>query len=139
MVNLGPAAGLRAWPRRRWLSAVALVVPLGMAYGSVGAATPVWWSTSVTGASAVLAALVLASYVPLPGAGIRLDVGCSPCAVMAAATVLGSLVLRATAPLDGGLALVSLMVLAFGLVQRGSAATGCAVPVLERRTDDPAR
>jgi hypothetical protein len=84
---------------------------------------------------AVIAALVLASYVPQPGSGRRLEVGCSPCAVMGGATIVGSLVLRSTTPVDPGIAGVAVMMLLFGLVQRLNDNASCAVPVRIGRSE----
>jgi hypothetical protein len=84
--------------------------------------------TAVDAVSGLLAAVVLASYVPRPGSGRVLEVGCSPCAVMAAAAVFGSLLLRSTSPLDVGIAVVATGLLGFGLLQRLTDVRTCALP-----------
>lgn len=126
-VRLGKGrGGVAGWPRRRWIAAAVLVLPLGGVFGSVGPLWSLWWAAPAALASGGLAAVIFASYLPLPGAGRRLDLGCSPCAAMAAASVVGALILRASVPLEGGMALVSLMMMGFGLAQR-LANTTCAV------------
>jgi hypothetical protein len=115
--------------------AAGLSLPLAAAYGSVGTSWALWWAMPATVVCAVIAAVVLASYVPQPGSGRRLDVGCSPCAVMGGASIVGSLLLRSTAPLDPGIAVVALMMLVFGLVQRFKDTASCAVPVAIGRSE----
>jgi hypothetical protein len=94
-----------------------LLTPLALLYASLGLPA-VWWAWPLTGVQAALASAVLASYLPLPGAGLRLDVGCSPCAAVAGASVVGSLVMRQTDPWDAGIGVTAALLLTFGLVQR---------------------
>jgi hypothetical protein len=114
---------------RRWVTAAGLTIPLMGVYGSVGPSWVVGWAVPAALLCAVAAAVVLASYVPQPGSDRWLEVGCSPCAVMGGATVVGSLLMRSTAPLDPGIAVVAFMLLVFGLVQRLRDTAACAVPV----------
>lgn len=117
--------GLRAWPTRRWVVAGLLLAPLALLYASLGLPAGAWWAWPLTGVQAALAAAVLASYLPLPGAGRRLDVGCSPCAAVAGATVVGSLLMRQTDPWDAGIGVTAALMLAYGLVQRVRDAGTC--------------
>ena len=69
-----------------------------------------------------------AGYAPAPGARRRLDVGCEPCARVAALTVLAAVAARAADPASVALALFSVLALGFGLLQRLSDSPTCAVP-----------
>lgn len=142
MVNGGGGAqdlvlALRGWPARRWVTAAVLALPLAALYAWDGSSVGIWWSIPAAVLFGGLASVVLASYVPLPGSRRILDVGCTPCSVVAGVTVLGSFLFRDTAPLDPGLNLVAGLLLVFGLVQRltggackvpGGAPGTCAVP-----------
>jgi hypothetical protein len=123
-----PVAAVRGWPARRWLVAGALAGPLTALYASAGPSWRVWWVLPAAVVSAVLAALLLASYLPAPRSGRLLDAGCSPCAVVSGTTILGSLAMRSTAPLEPGIALVAVLLVATGLAQRLGAAVSCPVP-----------
>ena len=116
----------RSWPRRRWVTAAFLTPPLAALYVSAGG-RDLWWAWPLAAVSGAVAALIFASYVPFPGSRSVVEIGCSPCAAVAGATVLGSLLLRSTAPRDLGIAIVAVVMLGFGLVQRLDAGTGCAV------------
>ncbi|MEP7194440.1 MAG: hypothetical protein ABI903_16465, partial [Actinomycetota bacterium] len=70
-------------------------------------------------------ATTLATYLPRPGAGLRPDLGCTPCAAVAAVTVLASIGLLSSAPHDVSTAVLALGVSAFGLVQRLNNPTTC--------------
>jgi hypothetical protein len=104
-----------------------LGVPLMVLYALDGPPAGTWWAVPAAVLCGGLAALVLASYVPVPGSLRRVDVGCTPCSAVAAATVVGSFVLRDTDPLAAGMSLLAVLLLAFGLAQRLSGAA-CAVP-----------
>ena len=120
---------LRAWPLRRWLAFPVAVALLGVGYltavGVPVAALPVaWLALALTAAG--LGAAVLVSY--LPSSGWRPVLGCSPCAAVAALTVLGSLVAVATyGPTFVGPALGAALTL-FGFAQRLGGGDRCAVP-----------
>jgi hypothetical protein len=76
--------------------------------------------------AAVLGAGVLASYVPVVGRGLEL--GCTPCAMMSALTLVGATIaLRNYGPDVAG-PLVAGAVLLFGLTQRMSQPATCATP-----------
>lgn len=120
-------AGLRAWPARRWVAAGALLAPMMLLYASVGLPLYTWWGVPVTVLQAALAAVVVASYVPPPGSGRRVEAGCTPCAVIAGFSVLGSLVMRETDPWDLGIGLVAVLLLGYGVVKRVTDTGTCAV------------
>lgn len=121
-------AAARAWPLRRWVTAVVLVGPLVTLYASAGPSVRVWWVVPASVAGAVLAAVLLASYVAPPASGRLLDAGCSPCAAVSGVAVFGSLAMRSTAPLEPGIALVAVLMVAFGLAQRLGAVSSCPTP-----------
>ena len=120
------------WPRRRWVAAGVLIPAttagfLGMAVRpAAGVAFPLWgWPVGLL--AAVLAALTLGSYVAGPGEGRRIHVGCSPCALVSAASVVIALALRWNSPTGAGTAVVSIAVLAMGLHRRLNDAATCQV------------
>jgi hypothetical protein len=122
------ANALAPWPmRRRVAVAVAAAVLFGlMVTVSGGWTTPtsVGW-TALVATAALSCATTLATYLPPPGAGLRLEVGCTPCAAAAAVTVLASLGLLSSAPGDVSTAMLALGASAFGLVQRLKNPTTC--------------
>jgi hypothetical protein len=73
---------------------------------------------------ALACATTLATYQPRPGTGLRPDLGCTPCAAVAAVTVLASFGLLSSAPHDVSTVL-ALGVSAFGLVQRLKNSSTC--------------
>ena len=108
--------------------ALLLAGPLTALYASVGPSLRVWWVVPASVAGAAIASVLLASYMPEPGSRRLLDAGCSPCAAVSGAAVLGSLVMRSTAPLEPGIALVAVLLVAFGLAQRLGAVGSCPAP-----------
>jgi hypothetical protein len=122
---------LQTWTPRRRLALVALL-PLVVAWfvvvgRSSSAAPPAvgWYAGAAV--AAVLGAAVLASYVPL--AGRRPDLGCTPCGMLAALTlVVATMALRSYGSELAG-PLVAIAVLLFGLVQRMSQPATCVTPV----------
>ena len=117
---------LTAWPLRRRLALVVLVplvAALLLRAGSAeaGAVTPLW--TALVLLAAVLGAGVLASYLPATGRG--LDLGCSPCAVMSALTLVGATMAMRNYGADVAGPLVASAVLLFGLTQRLSQPATC--------------
>jgi hypothetical protein len=115
------ANALAAWPLRRrvavGLIAPALFVLMVAASGGWAPATSPGWTALVAGV-AFACATTLATYLPRPGIGLRPDLGCTPCAAVAAVTVLASFGLLSSAPHDVSTAVLALGVSAFGLVQR---------------------
>lgn len=118
---------MKSWPGRRWVTATLAAPAVGAlllsASGTTGAAAGFYGLTAV---AAVLGGLIAASYVPVVGRGV--DVGCSPCAVMAGVTLIGATVAMnnyGTSPLGP---LVAVAVLVFGLTQRLGQPAACATP-----------
>ena len=115
------ANALAAWPLRRRM-AVGLIAPVlfvlmvASSGGWALAISPGW--TALVAGVALTCATTLATYLPRPGTGLRLDLGCTPCAAVAAVTVLASFGLLSSAPHDVSTAVLALGVSAFGLVPR---------------------
>ena len=102
--------------------AVAVLAPLLFvlsvtAAGGWGLATYRGW-TALVALVALACAATLATYIPRPGTGHRLDLGCSPCAVVAALSVLFSFGVLSSTPHDVSTAFLALGIAVFGLVQR---------------------
>ncbi len=120
-----------AWPRRRLVSAVALspvlfIILISAAGGWAPGLAPGW--TALVALVALGASATLASYLPRPGYGRRLDLGCTPCAAVAALSVVGAAwVLRST-PNDLSSAALALVIIGFGLTQRLTSPSSCAAP-----------
>lgn len=120
---------LDAWPTRRRVAAALLLPLVAVWFVVVGGSTqaspsPGWYAMVMV--AAVLGAGVLASYVPVAGRG--LDLGCTPCAMMSALTLVGATIaLRNYGPDVAG-PLVAGAVLLFGLTQRMSQPATCATP-----------
>jgi hypothetical protein len=112
---------LTAWPLRKRM-AVGLIAPVlfvlmvGTSGGWVMATSPGW--TALVAGLALASATTLATYLPRAGTGLKPDLGCTPCAAVAAVTVLASFGLVNSAPHDVSTAVLALGVSAFGLVQR---------------------
>ena len=71
---------------------------------------------------------VFATYLPRPGAGRRLELGCTPCAAVAALSVLGAAVVLGTSPYNVSTAVLALVVVGFGLTQRLTNPSTCVAP-----------
>jgi hypothetical protein len=120
---------LAAFGTRRRIVAMALATPLLMLGFLRAAAVPVgelavgWLVVGLV--AAVLGSAVLASYLPV--SGWRPDLGCSPCAAVAALTLVGAVLAIGSygaSVLGPGLAVA---VTLFGLTQRLDNAA-CATP-----------
>jgi hypothetical protein len=123
------AAG--SWPLRRTV-AVAVLSPLlfVLLIASAGGWAPeasLGW-TAIVAVMALAAAATLATYLPRPGAGRKLELGCTPCAVVAALSVLGAAVVLGTSPYDVSTAVLALVVVGFGLAQRLTNPSTCPAP-----------
>ncbi len=110
-----------AWPMRKRV-AVAVLTPVLVvlsvsASGGWALATSRGW-TALVALVALASAMTLASYLPSPGTGLKLDLGCTPCAGVAAVSVVASVVLLSSSPGDVPTAFLALGVAAFGLRQR---------------------
>ena len=120
---------MRGWPRRRWAALVAALPVLAVLFDAVGASSvggSPWWAWPLVAVDALLAATVLSSYVPAPGSGRLVDVGCSPCATVAGLTVVLALMARSAAPADATMGAISALLLLAGVRQRLGDATACA-------------
>lgn len=108
-----------AWPARRIVVVAVLAPALMVLLTAVagGSASPPGW-TALAGLVALTTAATAATYLPRRGAGARLDVGCTPCASVAAITVPIAVVVLTTSPHDVPSALLALGVAGFGLRQR---------------------
>ena len=117
------------WPRRRVLSALAAAPLVGAALAAVGGGLPgpVGWAVLV-GVASLIGAATLASYVPMRGTGRRLDIGCTPCAVVAALTLVGAAGILGGSPHDAASAALAVGLVAFGLLQRMTDPETCPVP-----------
>ena len=147
--------GLGRWPLRRWVAAafaavvagLAIGVPTGIVHTSLYTRmTPVtWWDYPVWAVSAVLVGLTAATYVRVAGRedvgavdrsrrtiGATLlstfAVGCPICNKLVVGLIGVSGALNYWAPLQPVLGLVSIALLAAGLVFRLRGAVVCAVP-----------
>jgi len=112
---------LAAWPLRRRMALVVLapvlfVLMLAASGGWALTTSPGW--TALVALIAISCATTLATYLPHPGTGLRVDVGCTPCAAVAAVSVLGAFIVLGSAPRDVSTAVLALGVSVFGLVQR---------------------
>ncbi len=113
--------------RRRTLTAVLAAGPLLWAFRSLvpGAGAPWAWPGAVL--LTVLAAVSLAGYVAPAGSGRLVERGCTPCAVVPAATVVMAMLLLDSSPDVGGL-VTAAGALVVGMLQRRASATTCALP-----------
>jgi len=123
------AAG--SWPLRR-IVAVAVLSPLlfvllTVVAGGWAPGAPLGWTVLVA-LMALAAAATLATYLPRPGAGRKLELGCTPCATVAAVSVLGAAVVLGTSPYDVSTAVLALVVVGFGLTQRLTNPSTCVAP-----------
>lgn len=120
---------LLTWPRRRLLIATALVPVVGAWLLLVSTVpldgAPLDWLTLLALPS-LLGALVLASYVP--ASGRRVEIGCSPCAVMAGLTLVGASLVVNAYPAQAVGPLLAAAITLYGLVQRLGDTQTCRVP-----------
>ncbi len=118
---------LAAWPARRRVAAALLFPVVSAWFAVVGGATGAvlsagWYALAVV--AAALGAAVLASYVP--AVGLRPDLGCTPCATVAALTVVAASVVLRNYGADVAGPVIASAVLLFGLVQRLREPATCA-------------
>lgn len=121
------AGTLRQWPRRRWITAAFAAPALAglLAFTGRGHA---WWGWPSVLLTTALAALILASYLPAPSSGQLVDVGCSPCAAVAAVAVLFAVLVRAGAPDNPTTAIIATLLLLAAVRQRLADAAACVAP-----------
>lgn len=115
------------WSRRRleWatgigssLSVIAVVRGL-----SGPALDPMWLALGAV--SSVLIAVTLATYVPQRGEGLRLDLGCGPCALAGLVLTAVAAWILVAGSVDGGNAAMSVVLAGFATTQRLSAPATC--------------
>jgi hypothetical protein len=146
-------AALRTWPVRRWLvagavaagAALVIGVPTGIIETSFYTRmTPVrWWDYPVWGISALLVGLTAATYVRMGAASPARDragrtigatvlstfaVGCPICNKLVVAALGVSGALTYWAPIQPALGVLSIALLATGLVVRLGGDVSCALP-----------
>lgn len=127
---------LRQWPRRRWITAALIAPALAGLLLATGRGTA-WWGWPVLVFVAGLAALVLSSYLPAPGSRRLLEIGCSPCAVVAAGAVVVAVLVRAGAPDNPATAVIATLVLLAAVRQRLADAVACPTARNPRAGDGP--
>lgn len=120
----------RIWPARRWLAAMIAFPVMLTLFGLVDLAGSSrdgtsWWMWPWLILTGVLAAITLASYLAPPGARKLIEVGCSPCAAMAATAVAAAVIAHASAPASPFMAIVALALTAFAVRQRLADARTC--------------
>lgn len=122
-------SALAGWSRRRRVVTLVLTPVMAWVFVAISGnslgETSVLWLLLVA-VAAVEAAAVLASY--LPHRGLRPELGCTPCAAVAAVTVVGAmLALNNYGSSNIGPAL-AIAVMLFGLTQRLTQTQTCATP-----------
>jgi hypothetical protein len=125
---LGHVRASGRWPRRRLLAAAGILVVLALGVQLVAGwdlATAPAWSALVLGVI-VLASLALATFVPLPGHGVGLDVGCTPCAAAGGMLALAGSWLAASSAHDAGNASLGLALAGAALVRRLTEPVTCS-------------
>ncbi len=128
LARRGLANASIGWTSRR-LVAVAVLSPA--LFAILVAAAGGWppgagggWDALVA-VAALASATTLATYLPQPGAGRRLDLGCTPCAAVAALSVVGAAAVLSMAPHDMSQAALALVIVGFGLTQRLTSPRTC--------------
>ena len=121
---------LDRWPSRRWVVVAPAAPALAWLLVAVAPVAPAggrglaWWLLVL--ATALAGAGTLASYVP--ASGRRLDLGCSPCAMLSALTVVGAVLVVRSSGGDPSGPVLALAVALFGLGQRLAQPPVCPSP-----------
>lgn len=125
---LGHVRASGRWPRRRLLSAAGILVVLAVGVqlvsGWAPAAAPAW--SALMFGVIVLASMALATFVPLPGHGVGLDIGCTPCAAAGGMLALAGTWLAASSAYDAGSASLGLALAGAALVRRVTEPVTCS-------------
>lgn len=119
--------GLVAWPKRRWITATAFTPATGALFWFVNGGRGSPLVLAAVAVSAILGALVLASYVSAVGR-LRPDAGCVPCAYSSLAMAGMSALAFAAGPGDLWMALVAVLMLVTALARRVRGEASCAMP-----------
>ena len=106
------------------LAPVLLALMVAASGGWVLMTSPGW--TVLVVMIALACAMTLATYLPRAGTGRRPDLGCTPCAAVAALSVLAAVGVLSSAPHDVPTAVLALGVSGFGLMQRLNNPSTCA-------------
>jgi hypothetical protein len=118
------------WPLRRRAAGVvltvALVVLVAVGPGWAFVAQPLW--SILTLVALVSASVALATFVPLPGEGVRVHLGCAPCAWVGGLAAIGGAWLALTSAHDGGTASLALALGGFALARRLTEPQTCDRP-----------
>ncbi len=125
---LGHVRASGRWPQRRLLSAVGIFAALALGVQLVAGWDPVSapaWSALTFGVI-VLASLALATFVPLPGQGGGLDIGCTPCAAAGGMLALAGSWLAASSAYDAGTASLGLALAGAAFVRRVTEPVTCS-------------
>lgn len=125
---LGHVRASGRWPRRRLLTAAGILGVLALAVQLVAgwdfSDAPAW--SALTLGVIVLASVALATFVPLPGHGAGLDIGCTPCAAAGGMLALAGSWLAASSPYDAGNASLGLALAGAALVRRLTEPVTCS-------------
>lgn len=137
------SAGLRQWPRRRWITAGVAFPVLAVLFavagtGSLASSAVAWWTWPWLILTSAAASVVVASYLAFPGNGKIFDVGCSPCAAVAGLALGAALVAHSSAPASPVMATAASALTVFALRQRLTDAGSCPAPSGPSRLAAPA-
>lgn len=117
---LGHVRASGRWPRRRRVAAVGIVAVLALGVQLLSgwdfASAPAW--SALTLGAIGLAAVALATFVPLPGHGMGLDIGCTPCAAAGGMLALAGAWLAASSAYDAGNASLGLALAGAAVARR---------------------
>lgn len=115
------------WSRRRlaWVAIVgSLLSAIAVARGvSAPTLDPMWLGLGVVGA--LLVAVALATYVPQAGRGLRIELGCGPCAIVGLGLSAVSTWILVAGSVDGGNAAMSAVLAGLATAQRLSQPSTC--------------
>ena len=112
---------LVALPARSLITAAALfpaLLALQLGAGGGWAGGTAWGWTGLVVAVALASAATLGTYAPRPGAGRRLNLGCSPCSAVAPLSIVAATIVLGSAPHDVPTAILALGAAGFALRQR---------------------
>lgn len=119
--------GVGRWPARRLLSAavlfMVLVIAVQVLVGWQPGAAPTW--SALTLGTLGLASLALSTFIPLPGHGAALDIGCTPCAAAGGMLAVAGSWLAASSAYAGGTAALGLALAGAALARRVTEPVTC--------------